>query len=486
MFIGIDIGTSSVKTVLMSGDGAVLGSESRPLTVQRPEPGWSEQDPESWWTATLETMDALAVAFPAEIAATRGIALSGQMHGATLLDKDGAVLRPCILWNDGRAAAECAELEAACPELHAITGNLAMPGFTAPKLLWVRKHEPEIFARTRSVLLPKAYVRYRMTGDKVDEMSDASGTLWLDVGKRDWSDTVLAATGLDRSFMPRLVEGSQSGGPLDAELAKRWGMATPPVVAGGAGDNAAAAVGLGAIAAGSAFLSLGTSGVLWVTTDRFLPNPASAVHAFCHAIPETWHQMGVMLSAASALSWYSNLVGVKEGELLAALGETVEAPAPVLFLPYLSGERTPHNDVGARGAFIGLAHEHDRAALTQAVLEGVAFATRSCQAVLEAAGSHVAEIDLVGGGSRSALWASIMANVLGIPVHTVEDGELGGAFGAARLARIAATGLSPREVCPPPKRLRTYMPDPALAKAYEARYALWQRYYPLMKEAAAG
>ncbi|MBZ9939075.1 xylulokinase [Mesorhizobium sp. BR1-1-16] len=486
MFVGIDIGTSSVKTVLMSGDGVVLGSESRPLAVQRPEPGWSEQDPESWWTATLETMDALAATFPAEMAATQGIALSGQMHGATLLDENGAVLRPCILWNDGRAAAECAELEAACPDLHAITGNLAMPGFTAPKLIWVRKHEPEIFSRTRSVLLPKAYVRYRMTGEMVDEMSDASGTLWLDVGKRDWSDAVLAATGLDRSFMPRLVEGSQSGGPLDAGLAKRWGMATPPVVAGGAGDNAAAAVGLGAIAAGSAFLSLGTSGVLWVTTDRFLPNPASAVHAFCHAIPETWHQMGVMLSAASALSWYSNLVGVKEGELLAALGETVAAPAPVLFLPYLSGERTPHNDVGARGAFIGLAHEHDRAVLTQAVLEGVAFATRSCQAVLEAAGSHVAEIDLVGGGSRSALWASIMANVLGIPVHTVEDGEIGGAFGAARLARIAATGLSPREVCPPPKRLRTFTPDPALAAAYEARYALWQRYYPLMKEAASG
>ena len=486
MFIGIDIGTSSVKTVLMSESGAVLGSQSSPLTVQRPEPGWSEQDPESWWVATLETMDALAAAHPSEMAAVAGIALSGQMHGATLLDAEGKVLRPCILWNDGRSAAECAELEAACPDLHAVTGNLAMPGFTAPKLLWVRKHEPEVFARTRHVVLPKAYVRYRMTGDFVEEMSDASGTLWLDVGKRDWSDAVLAATGLDRSFMPRLVEGSQSGGPLSAELTARWGMAKAPVVAGGAGDNAAAAVGLGAIAAGSAFLSLGTSGVLWVTTDRFLPNPSSAVHAFCHALPETWHQMGVMLSAASALSWYSQLVGIKEGELLAALGETVVAPSPVLFLPYLSGERTPHNDVAARGAFIGLAHEHDRAVLTQAVLEGVAFATKSCQAVLEAAGSHVAEIDLVGGGSRSALWAGIIANVLGIPVHTVEDGEIGGAFGAARLARIAATGLPASEVCPPAKRLRTFTPDPALAAAYAERFALWQRYYPALKAAAAG
>jgi xylulokinase len=361
-----------------------------------------------------------------------------------------------------------------------------MPGFTAPKLLWVRKHEPAIFAKLRSVLLPKAYVRFRMTGEKVEEMSDASGTLWLDVGRRDWSDEVLAATGLDRSFMPRLIEGSEAGGRLDAALARRWGMASPPVVAGGAGDNAAAAVGLGAIAAGSAFLSLGTSGVLWVTTDRFLPNPDSAVHAFCHALPATWHQMGVMLSAASALSWYAQLVGVREGELLAALGEAVASPAPVLFLPYLSGERTPHNDVSARGAFLGLAHEHDRAVLTQAVLEGVAFAARSCRNVLEAAGSHVAEIDLVGGGSRSALWAGIIANVLGIPVHTVEDGELGGAFGAARLARIAATGLPPKEVCPPPKRLRTFTPDRALADAYAGRFALWERYYPLLKEAVAG
>ncbi len=486
MFVGIDIGTSSVKTVLMSEDGAVIASESRPLTVQRPHPGWSEQDPESWWAATVETMDALAAAHPAAVAATKGIALSGQMHGATLLGKDGKVLRPCILWNDGRSAAECVELEAACPDLHAIAGNLAMPGFTAPKLLWVRKHEPAIFAETRHVLLPKAYVRYRMTGDMVEEMSDASGTLWLDVGKRDWSDAVLAATGLDRSAMPRLVEGSQSGGPLSADLAKRWGMTSIPVVAGGAGDNAAAAVGLGAIAAGSAFLSLGTSGVLWVTTDRFLPNPSSAVHAFCHALPETWHQMGVMLSAASALSWYSGLVGVKEAELLAGLGESVAAPSPVLFLPYLSGERPPHNDVAARGAFIGLAHESDRAVLTQAVLEGVAFATKSCQEVLEAAGSHVAEIDLVGGGSRSALWAGIIANVLGIAVHTVEDGEIGGAFGAARLARIAATGLSPAEVCPPAKRLRTFTPDKGVVDAYAERYALWSRMYPAIKAAQAG
>jgi len=481
MFIGIDIGTSSVKTILLSEEGRVIGSESRPLSVSRPQPGWSEQDPLSWWAATLETIDALAAAFPKDVAAAKGIGLSGQQHGAVLLGKDGSVLRPCILWNDGRSEAECHELEAACPDLHAITGNLAMPGFTAPKLLWVKKHEPEIFARTAKVLLPKAYVSFRMTGEMVEEMSDASGTLWLDVAARDWSDKTLAATALDRSFMPRLVEGSAAGGQLSNELCQRWGMTSAPVVAGGAGDNAAAAIGLGAIAPGSAFLSLGTSGVLWVTTDRYLPNPTSAVHAFCHAIPNTWHQMGVMLSSASCLSWFSQLTGTPEKELLDALGETVAAPSPALFLPYLSGERTPINDASARGAFLKLAYEHDRKTLTQSILEGVGFATRSCQIVLEAAGSRVKEIDLVGGGSRSSLWAAIIANILGIPVHRVEDGEVGGAFGAARLAQLAATELSPAEVCLAPKRIRTFDPDPALVAAYAETYAEWVQYYPKLR-----
>ena len=467
MFIGLDIGTSSVKAVLLSPEDVILGQAEVPLTVSRPQAGWSEQDPEHWWAGTLGSMDALATAHPAEIAAVTGIGLSGQMHGATLLGRDGAVLRPGILWNDGRSAPQCAELEAACPDLRTITGNIAFPGFTAPKLLWVREHEPEVFAKIATVLLPKAYVRYRLCGDMVEDMSDASGTLWLDVGRRDWSDALLAATGLSRDAMPRLVEGTAASGQLSHDLARRWGMRTAPVIAGGAGDNAAAAVGLGAVKAGDAFLSLGTSGVLWVTTDRFLPNPASAAHAMCHAIPDTWHQMGVMLSAASAFGWLAKLLESSEGDLLAAVGDTVDGPSPVLFLPYLSGERTPHNDVAARGALAGLSHDTSRAELTQAVLEGVAFATRDNLAALQAAGSQVAEIALVGGGSRSRLWAAILADVLGVPVHRVKGGEVGAALGAARLGRIAATGEAVEVACPAPERAESFAPDSGRRARYD-------------------
>ena len=481
MFVGLDIGTSSVKAVLMGPDGAIVGQAERAMSVSRPKPGWSEQDPAQWWEATVAAMDALAVAHPGAMAGVKGIGLSGQMHGATLLDKEGGVLRPGILWNDGRSAPQCAELEAAVPDLRAITGNIAFPGFTAPKLLWVREHEPEIFARVASVLLPKAYVRYRLCGTLVEDMSDASGTLWLDVGKRDWSDTMLAATGLTREHMPRLVEGTEPTGELLSTLCQRWGIDAPPVIAGGAGDNAAAAVGLGAVKPGDAFLSLGTSGVLWVTTDRFLPNPASAVHAFCHAVPNTWHQMGVMLSAASAFGWLANLLEAKEADLLAAVGDVVTGPSPVMFLPYLSGERTPHNDVEARGAFMGLSHDSDRAAMTQAVLEGVAFATRDNLNALRAAGSEVKEIALVGGGSRSSLWAGILADVLGVPVFRSKGGEVGGALGAARLARIAATGEAVIDVCTPPERAETFDPDPGRRAAYDAAYATWQRIYPATK-----
>ena len=279
------------------------------LSVSRPAPGYSEQEPEAWWQAMLDAVSALQRDHAAALSAVQGIGLSGQMHGAVLLDAAGDVLRPAVLWNDVRAAAECAALEISVPDLRRVAGNIAMPGFTAPKLMWVRGHEPEIFARTRTVLLPKAWIRYRLTGEMIEEMSDASGTLWLDVGARDWSDTLLAATGLARTAMPRLVEGNARAGVLKRELAAQWGIAGSPVLAGGAGDNAAGAVGLGAIEAGSAFISLGTSGVLFVTTDQFRPWPQGAVHAFCHALPDTWHQMGVTLSAAASLSWWAGITG---------------------------------------------------------------------------------------------------------------------------------------------------------------------------------
>lgn len=405
-----------------------------------------------------------------------GIGLSGQMHGAVLLDKGGDVLRPAILWNDVRSAAECTELEKAVPELRQITGNIAMAGFTAPKLLWVRKHEPAVFAALRSVLLPKAYVRYRMTGEMIEEMSDASGTLWLDVGARDWSDVMLVATGLSRQAMPRLIEGNAAAGTLRSDLAARWHMTRRPILAGGGGDNAAGAVGLSAIKAGDAFVSLGTSGVLFATTDRFQPWPQAAVHAFCHALPDTWHQMGVTLSAAGSLAWWAGVTGCAEAELLAEVGSPL-SPAPALFLPYLGGERTPHNDGTIRGAFVGLSHETDRRLLTQAVLEGVAFSLRDCLDALTASGTRIEAADVIGGGSRSATWIGIIASVLGIPLQRLSAGETGGAFGAARLARMAVTGEAAGVVCTPPARAETILPRPDLVAAYAPRLAEYRALY---------
>ena len=285
-FLGIDIGTSGVKALLIDENGTALGEASAPAVEPvRPQPGWSEQNPADWWTATLGAIDTLKQSHGAALAAVRGIGLSGHMHGATLLGENDAVLRPCILWNDGRSAAECAEMEAALPTLRALAGNIAMPGFTAPKIAWVRKHEPEIYARIRKVLLPKAYVRLLLTGEHVEDMSDAAGTLWLDVAKRDWSDELLGVTGLGREHMPSLVEGSAVSAQLKPDLMARWGMSGPVVVAGGAGDNAAAACGIGAVRPGEGFVSLGTSGVLFVSNETFSPNTEGAVHAFCHAIP---------------------------------------------------------------------------------------------------------------------------------------------------------------------------------------------------------
>ena len=301
MYLGIDIGTSSVKAVLFDADQRLIGQASHALEVRRPHPGWSEQDPEDWWRGVeRDPRRARRRPRPRRPARHRPVRPDARRR---LLDDDDQVLRPAILWNDGRAGAECAELEAAFPRSREVAGNIAMPGFTAPKLLWLRKHEPEVFAHVSTVLLPKDYLRFRLTGDHVSDMSDASGTLWLDVGARDWSDDLLDATGLTRAQMPRLVEGSAVSGELPPDLAARWGVRGAVVVAGGAGDNAAAACGVGVVTPGSAFVSLGTSGVLFVSNARFSPNTEGAVHAFCHALPDTWHQMGVMLSAADSLDW---------------------------------------------------------------------------------------------------------------------------------------------------------------------------------------
>jgi xylulokinase len=481
MFLGLDIGTSSVKAVLVDADDAVVAVADRPLAVSRPRPDWSEQDPEAWVAATVAAVDELAARAPAALAAVEGIGLSGQMHGAVFLDADDRVLRPAILWNDGRSVAECRALEARFPALHAVTGNLAMPGFTAPKALWVAAHEPEVFAHTARILLPKAFVRLRLTGAAIEDMSDASGTLWLDPAARDWSDAALDACGLSRAAMPALAEGSAPAGRLRPDFVARWGMKAAPVFAGGAGDNAATAVGLGAVRPGDAFLSLGTSGVLWVTTGSFAPNPASAVHAFAHAVPGTWHQMGVMLSAASCLAWWSEVAGRAPADLLAELGDD-PTPGEVLFLPYLTGERTPADDPHLRAVFAGLGATTTRAAMTRAVLEGVGHAVVDNRDALAAAGTRIDEIDLVGGGSRSPLWAQILADLLAVPVHRVEEGEVGAAFGAARLARLAARGEPVADVCRRPRRLETFRPDAARAAIHREMRPRWGRLAPFAKE----
>jgi xylulokinase len=465
MFLGIDLGTSEVKAALVDDAGDVIGTAGSPLGISRPEPRWSEQDPEAWWRATLSAVEALRQAHPARLAAVRGIGLSGQMHGATLLDGADRPLRPAILWNDLRSDRECAELVVHAPATTEITGNLAMPGFTAPKLLWVARHEPEVFARVRTILLPKDFLRLRLTGDKVSDMSDASGTLWLDVARREWSDVMLAACGLSRAQVPRLVEGSAPSGQLRRDLAAAWGIRHPVTVAGGAGDNAASAIGIGAVSPGSGFVSLGTSGVVFVVSDRFRPNPARAVHAFCHAVPGRWHQMSVMLSAASCLRWVTHLVGgarAREADLVAeveGLDAAARARAPV-FLPYLSGERTPHDDPGAQGVFFGMTHGTDRRALVYAVLEGVAFGLADGLDALRSAGTEVGSLSLVGGGSRSPLWAQLIADVLGTPLETLEAGESGAALGAARLGQLAC-GAPEAAVCVRPKVARGFAPSSA-------------------------
>lgn len=482
MYIGIDAGTSGLKVILVDDSQAVIDARTVKLTVQSPHRGWSEQDPESWWAALCEAMDALTAAHPQAMAAVRGIGLSGQQHGAVLLGEGGAVLRPCILWNDVRSEAECRLFEERFPESRAVTGNLAMPGFTAPKLMWVQRHEPEIFEKTRHVLLPKAWLRYKLSGEMIEDMSDAAGSLWLDVGRRAWSDAALAACGLTVDNMPSLVEGNAPAGCVTPDLARRWGMATPPVIAGGAGDNAGSAIGLGAIHDGDAFLSLGTSGVVWCTTSRFRPNTGSAVHAFCHALPGLWHQMGVTLSAAASFAWWSEVTGMSEADLLAELPERIERPSRALFLPYLSGERTPHNDGTVRGAFLDLDRGMPRAELTQAVLEGVAFSFRDAFDGLRAAGSVIERADVIGGGSKSYRWVQILAAALGADLSRLAHGEHGGALGAARLGRLAATGERPEEICLPPERVEVIRPDPELQAAYEPLQARYRAAYPAIRQ----
>ncbi|MCV0394030.1 MAG: xylulokinase [Rhizobiaceae bacterium] len=482
MYLGLDLGTSGVKALLIDEDQKPVASAAGALAVSRPHPGWSEQDPADWIRVTEEALSQLKSSHPDELAAVRGIGLSGQMHGATALDDGDRPLRPCILWNDTRSHAQAALLDAD-PRFRAITGNIVFPGFTAPKIAWMRDNEPDLASRIAKVLLPKDYLRLWLTGEHLSEMSDSAGTSWLDVGRRRWSGDLLAATMLDESHMPALVEGSEPAGRLRAEVATRFGMRAGIVVAGGAGDNAASAVGMGTVGEGHAFVSLGTSGVLFAANASYLPNPESAVHAFCHALPQTWHQMGVILSATDSLNWLAGVTGRKASDLTDGLGEDLKAPTGVLFLPYLSGERTPHNDAAIRGAFAGLGHESGQAAMTQAVLEGVAFAIRDCMEALKQAGTRLDRVTAIGGGSRSRLWLKTIATALGVPVDLPADGDFGAAFGAARLGLIASEKADPLAVCTPPATAETIGPVQHLTDAYSQAYARWRALYPAIKGA---
>ena len=481
MYLGIDLGTSGVKVLLLDEAHAVVAVADAPLEVSRPQPLWSEQHPDQWWAALDAAMRRLRMRAPQALPAVRAIGLSGQMHGAVLLDAAGQVLRPAILWNDGRAAEACTELEAAVPASRRITGNLAMPGFTAPKLLWVRRHEPQLFAATRTVLLPKDWLRWRLCGEAISDMSDASGTLWLDVAQRRWSAVMLEACGLDLTHMPRLVEGSQPGGALRADVAREWGLRPGLVIAGGAGDNAASAVGIGALGAGEGFVSLGTSGVVFEVVDAFRSRPERAVHAFAHAVPHRWHLMAVMLSAASALSWATRLTGAGSesaaSAAAAALSPARRERAP-LFLPYLGGERTPHNDAQARAVLADLRHEHDAADIAYAVMEGVAFGLADGLAAMREAApdAPAGPLALVGGGARSELWAQLIASALGRVLLRHADAHAAAALGAARLAWLADGG-TPAAVCRAPSAEQAFEPRADEAARLRPRYERFRALY---------
>ncbi len=476
MYLGLDLGTSGLKGVVVAPDQTILAETTAPLSVARPYSGWSEQDPADWIAACEAVLTALGA--KVDLEGIEAIGLSGQMHGATLLDASDKVLRPSILWNDTRSAKEAAELDAD-PRFRAISGNIVFPGFTAPKLVWCARHEPELFSKVAKVLLPKDYLRLWLTGEHVAEMSDAAGTSWLDTGARRWSDDLLAATGLTRAQMPRLVEGAEVSGHLRGDLASRFGLSAGIPVAGGGGDNAASAVGVGVAKVGQAFVSLGTSGVLFAASDAYHPDAASAVHSFCHALPDTWHQMGVILSATDALNWFAANLGEEAAALTGSLG-TLHAPSRALFLPYLGGERTPHNDAAIRASFLHLDHAADRAAMVRAVLEGVTHAVRDSYDALTGTGTRIESLIAVGGGSRSDYWLKAIATTLGLPISVPVAGDFGGAFGAARLAMMAATGAG-AEIATAPQIAKTIEPDTTLTSAFAEAHARYRAAYSALK-----
>jgi xylulokinase len=485
LVLGIDVSTTATKAVLVDGAGVVRGIGVAEYGFDVPKPLWSEQDPALWWNGTRRAVATALERAAAGASDVSAVGLTGQMHGAVLLDAVGEVLRPAILWNDQRTAEECDLIRerVGAEQLVAITGNDALTGFTAPKLLWVQRHEPDVWRRAAHVLLPKDYVRQRLTGDFAMDKADGSGTQLFDLAQRDWSPLVLAALDIDPDLMPPTFEGPEVTGEISRAAAEASGLRPgTPVVAGG-GDQSANAVGLGAVGPGVVALSLGTSGVVFAATDRPLHDPLGRVHAFCHAVPGRWHMMSVMLSASGSLRWYRDALaaGVPFSELTDAAAQVAAGSAGLFFLPYLTGERSPHPDPRARGAFVGLTVEHERRHMTRAVLEGVAYGLRDGLELMVAAGMpRPDQVRVSGGGTASPVWRQILADVLGVRLATVATTE-GAAYGAALLAAVGAGWFEGVEDAT--QALVQVIPGEtpgADAEVYAAAYPVFRELYPAL------
>lgn len=481
-YIGIDLGTSAVKLLLMDEQGRIAGSVSREYPIRFPEPGWSEQDPQDWWEETLLGLEQLLE--PVDASQVAAVGLGGQMHGLVILDREGQVIRPAILWNDGRTQKECDYLneEIGRKTLTRYTGNIAFAGFTAPKLLWLREHEPEHFQAIRQILLPKDYIVWKLTGVFSTDVSDASGTLLFDVQNRRWSEEMCRICQIREEQLPFCHESFQCVGTLKPEIAARLGLSPAVKVAAGAGDNAAAAVGTGTVGESRCNISLGTSGTIFLSSSHFKVDPYNALHSFAHA-DGTWHLMGCMLSAASCNQWWMDRIlktrdYEKEQESIAGLGQN-----RVFFLPYLMGERSPHNDPNARGVFAGMSMDTDRSHMTQAVMEGVAFGLRDSLEAARALGICPRETRICGGGARSLLWRKILANVMNLRTERLESEE-GPALGGAILAAVAdGCFSSPEEGAAKIVRVRDVVePEPELAARYQERYEKFRQIYPACRE----
>ncbi len=483
LYIGIDLGTSACKLLLVDGDGAVLNEVTKEYPLAFPQPGWSEQNPEDWWRVIVEGVPELLDGFDA--AQVAGIGAGGQMHGLVALDENDEVIRPAILWNDGRTAAQVDYLnnQVGRDKLSQYTANIAFAGFTAPKLLWMRENEPDLFSKIRKIMLPKDYINYRLTGVHCTDYSDASGMLLLDVAHKCWSKEMCQICGVTEGQLPKLYESWEVVGTLTPDVAKTLGLPASVKVCAGAGDNAAAAVGTGTVGAGGCNISLGTSGTIFISSDKFGVDPNNALHAFAHA-DGGWHLMGCMLSAASCNQWWCrDILGTKDYLVeQKAITEDKLGRNPVFFLPYLMGERSPINDTDARGAFVGMAMDTTRADMVQAVLEGVAFAIRDSFEVAKSLGVSIPRSMICGGGAKSPLWRTIFANVLGIPLDLPQT-EQGPGYGGAVLAMVGCgTFESVQSACDALIRVAgTVEPDLELTTWYEAQYRKFKSIYPALK-----